>query len=678
MKGKHTWAPAWVSYALIVLLLAMGFALRFKHLLARIFHIDEYISMLAAQMTAEKGAPIFPSGMFYDHGLLTSYLTAPLLRLLGFSEEIARWPALLAGLLTVAALYLIGARLKSQAAGLLAMTFAVLDVNMILWSARVRMYSLAGLFMALGLYFLAQGTMVNPQRRYRLAAVACYVGAALTHSVSVVILPVWGLAGLVCVAVGRKKFDLDWYRHKSIRLEVLILLLLLVVGTGFGIVRQIPFLSPGADGGDGTGGVVGVLRKFLEPGVSWERIDDFIHYYTTPSYWPLLVLGGLAFVLAAASVMRGQFSRRDLVTLFLGLVFWLAMAELGLALNHTWRKTRYLFILCQAPFLLLAADGLARLGGLIAGLFRKRPQSMALAGTLLGIMAILGSWGSSALATASAQGTGGYDVALMWVKKNWQGGDRVMTVHPSAAYLYLGRSDYYATQGTARVFLDEESEELVDRYIGSQLVNSVDSFNALVAQQGRLWFVVDASRLFARYDPLFVQQVFAQMDMVHEAGGVLVFLSRPYPQPVPAEPSSMVNASFADLIELGGYSLNLERIAPDRTVQLGLYWRPQAAHFAKVYKVFVQLRNERDQTVAQADHFIFEGWLTGSVMDQLRDQHEWLRDTADLTLPQELPSGRYHLLVGLYDPDTPTFERVHVVPDQSGENAVLLETVAVP
>jgi hypothetical protein len=30
--------------------------------------------------------------------------------------------------------------------------------------------------------------------------------------------------------------------------------------------------------------------------------------------------------------------------------FWLAIAELGLALNPTWRKTRYLFVLCQAPF----------------------------------------------------------------------------------------------------------------------------------------------------------------------------------------------------------------------------------------------------------------------------------------------------------------------------------------
>jgi hypothetical protein len=57
-------------------------------------------------------------------------------------------------------------------------------------------------------------------------------------------------------------------------------------------------------------------------------------------------------------------------------------------------------------------------------------------------------------------------------------------------------------------------------------------------------------------------------------------------------------------------------------------------------------------------------------------QGEWLRDTADLTVPQELPSGTYRLLVGLYDPDT--FERVPLVADQSGENAVILETVSIP
>jgi hypothetical protein len=63
-------------------------------------------------------------------------------------------------------------------------------------------------------------------------------------------------------------------------------------------------------------------------------------------------------------------------------------------------------------------------------------------------------------------------------------------------------------------------------------------------------------------------------------------------------------------------------------------------------------------------------------MAQLRAQHEWLRDSAELALPENLPSGPYRLLVGLYDPDT--FERVPVIADTSGENAVLLETISVP
>ncbi len=678
MKTQQGSMQAGFRYWLILSLFLVAFILRFEHLLARVFHIDEYISMLAAQMTAEKGAPILPSGLLYDHGLLLSYLVAPFLRLLGFSEEIARWPSLLIGMITVAGFYLVGSKLfKSQAAGLFALTLAALDVMMILWSARVRMYALAGFLMLLALYFLAQGTFLNPHRRYRLAAVVCYLGATLTHSVSVVILPIWILAVMISVRLGHKKFNLNWYRQKSVRLEILIGLLLVALGVGFSVVGQIPFLSPEtADAGGGGGGVIGVLMKFLEPGLSWQRVDDFFYYYTSSTYWPLSVLGGLAFLSALVSIVRGQFTRRDLATLFLGLVFWLTIAELGLALTHTWRKTRYLFILCQAPFLLLAADGLARLGEPVTALFRKHAEPLALVGTLLGIMGILGLWGSPAIAAANIQGTGGYDTAFMWVKERWQQGDRVMTVHPSASFLYLGRSDYYATQGTARVLVDDESEELVDRYVGSQLIDSVDTLDQVLSEEGRLWFVVDTSRLFSRYEPLFTQQIFAQMDVVYRAGEVLVFLSQPYSQPVPVEPSTTVTADFGDLIELGGYSLDLGAIAPDGTVQLGLYWRPLTGQFTRVYKVFVQLRNEQDQIVAQADHYILEGFLTSSIMAQLRDQNEWLRDTADLTLPQELPSGTYRLLVGLYDPDT--FERAPVVADQSGENAVILETVSVP
>jgi hypothetical protein len=84
---------------------------------------------------------------------------------------------------------------------------------------------------------------------------------------------------------------------------------------------------------------------------------------------------------------------------------------------------------------------------------------------LLPLFAIILFWATPALDVATARGTGNYNTAFRWVKSHWQAGDRVMTVHPSAAYLYLGHSDYYATQGTARLLADEESEETVDRYL---------------------------------------------------------------------------------------------------------------------------------------------------------------------------------------------------------------------
>jgi 4-amino-4-deoxy-L-arabinose transferase-like glycosyltransferase len=676
MNAKLAARKLTLTYGLMLALLALAFVLRLEHLLARIFHIDEYISMLAAQMTADKGAPIFPSGLFYGHGLLTSYLAAPFLRLFGFSEEMARWPSLLVGMLGVASFYLVGLRLfKSRAAGLFAMTFAALDIQVILWSARMRMYALAGLLMLLVLYFLARGTFLEPKPGYRLAAAACYLGAILSHSVAVVALPVLVAASVIVIALGHKKFRWDWYRRDGVRLEVVIVLVLVLLGVGYSLAEQLPFLSPGAGSGAGGGGVQAVLGKFLEPGVSWERVDDFLYYFTSPAYWPLMLLGVWAMVRALVALVRGELTRRDLATLFLGLVFWLTIAELGLAVTHTWRKTRYLFILCQAPFLLLAADGLARLGESGAALLRTRARSLAPAATVLGIAAILAFWGDPAIGLAAARGTGGYDTAFKWVDEHWQAGDRVMTVHPSAAYLYLGRSDYYATQTTARTLLDDELEE-VDRYVGSDLLDSVAALNQALSQKGRLWFVVDTNRLFSRYELPFVEQVFAQMDVVKRGADVLVFLSRPYPRPLPAQPLVSTQASFGDLIELGGYSLDLDAMAPDRSLQLALYWRPKTAQLSKVYKVFVQLRDEQDDIVAQADHYIFEGFVTASLLEQAGQSGDWLRDSADLVLPTPLPAGRYRLLVGLYDPDS--LDRVPVVADRSGENAVLLETVSIP
>ena len=657
-------------------LLLAAFLLRVDRVMARVFHVDEYISMLAAQMTAVKGVPVLPSGILYPQGLLTSYLAVPFAWLSsGVQEELLRWPSLLVGMFTVASYYVVARRLlASRAAGLFAMAFAALDMLMILWSSRMRMYALAGLFALWALYFLIWGLMRHPRSTYWLAAAACFLGATISHSVIVVALPMWGLALLVTMKLQNARLSVDDIRAGLRRdgLTWVAIIVMVLVALAFGVVGQEAFLTPEQESRNASWiDFAALISKFLSPGISWERVDDFVYYFTSDAYAPLAVLAGVAVLMALVAVTRKRFTPHQMATLFLACVFLFTVAGLGFLFSSTWRKTRYLFILCQPAFMLLAADGLARLGALAGSWLQRRARWLSHVGALVGVALIVVVWGSDTWDGLRTRGTGDYDAAFTWIKKRWQEGDRVMTVHPSAAYLYLGRVDYYAAGERARVLYDEESEETVDRYVGATLIDSAEALNQVLAESaGRLWFVVDRERLFRRYNPLFTQQVFAQMDVVHRSGGVFVFLSHRYPRPVPAQPTMEVRARFDDLVELGGYSVDWDAMAPDNSVPLVLYWRPLTADVPRPFKVFVQLRNGQDEIVAQADHYIFEGWLSVDVLRDLIGQEEWLRDGVQLTVPNPLPRGRYRLLVGLYD--EVTGERVPVQADTSGENAVML------
>ncbi|MGQ9501330.1 MAG: glycosyltransferase family 39 protein [Anaerolineae bacterium] len=662
-----------LSLWIAVVLLLAAFLLRMDRVVARIFHVDEYISMLAAQMTLLKGVPVLPSGMLYSQGLISSYLAVPFAALSdGVQEELLRWPSLLMGVFTVAGYYAVARRLfVSRAAGLFAMTFATLDMLMILWSSRVRMYAPAGLFALWALYFAIRGMVRHPRSTSWLAAAACFLGAMLSHAVIIVALPAWMLAILATMVLGKERLSvagvLGSWRRDRITWTVIAVILLIV--TVFRVIGQgaFPTLTRENDRTQPAGSV-----EVLSPGISWQRIDDFVYYFTSEVYAPLAMLAGLAVLAALVATVRRRSTPHQLVTLCLAFVFLFTVACLGFLFPSVWRKTRYLFILCQPAFMLLAADGLARLGTLASSWLQIRLRWLVDVGVLVSVVLIAVVWGSAAWKSLGTRGTGDYDTAFAWVKAHWQEGDRVMTVHPSAAYLYLGRVDYYAAGERARVlYYDEEGEEIVDRYVGATLVDSAETLNRVLAEsRGRLWFVVDVKRLFRRYDPLFTQQVFAQMDIVHHRGGVPVFLSHQYPRPMPAQPKTELFARFGDLIELSGYSVDFGTVAPDNSVQLVLYWRPLIAKVPRPFKVFVQLRNEQNIIIAQADHYILEGLLSGDVLRDLMEQREWLRDGVQLYIPNPLPQGRYRLLVGLYD--EVTGERVPVQGDTSGENAVVL------
>jgi len=665
------------------LLLLVGFWLRLSLLLGSVFHVDEFISMLAAKMVAERGLPILPSGLFYDHGLLLSFLSGAFVGLAGFSEEVARWPVLLISVFTIAAYYVTAWRLfDSRITGLLAATLVTFEASSILWGTRARMYTLAHLFVLLSLAFLLDGTLKRPSQRSRYLSLVFLVAALFSHTATFLIVPPLAIMLFVFTLTYRR----DWLRHTRIWQEAVVALIVLAVVLAVVAVGQtgstVALQDVDADAGAPFG--LEFLQGFFLPGLEWFRFDNLVGFFEASEYQWLLPVIAVSLLVTVYRVFRRTTTFADVALLFLALFMALVVLQMGALLTDSWSLSRYLFFLVLPAFLLLGAESLARvlrwLAQLISRLVRGPERGTWLTATtpLLGVVLVVAWWGPAAWDTAQAQGTGDYHTAFAFVRENWLPGDRVMTFHPAAAYLYLGRCDYYANQATALVLQEEEDEAApIDRYTGSPLIDSVEKFNAALADGHRTWFVVDRHRLFNRYEPFFIQQVFAQMDFAHQSGEVYVFASHPYPVPLPPEPNTVLDGNFNNLVGLEGYSLDVTSIAPDGTISLGLYWRP-IGDPRRALKVFVHLRDSQGQTVAQADHFIYEGLLDTGEWHRLREDGKWVRDGASLRVAMPLPvdGGPYRIYVGLYDPEN--FERVPLLGDTSGENAVVIDLPELP
>jgi 4-amino-4-deoxy-L-arabinose transferase-like glycosyltransferase len=141
----------------IVVLMGVGAYFRLTHLTMVSPHVDEYLTVWAAQKIIEHGYPLLPSGFIYLPGVLFSYLDALFIYLFGSSEGVARLPSLLIGLFSVPLIYLLGKRMFSRGVGLLAAALLAFSPEAIVWSGRARMYALQQLAVILALCSFYEG-----------------------------------------------------------------------------------------------------------------------------------------------------------------------------------------------------------------------------------------------------------------------------------------------------------------------------------------------------------------------------------------------------------------------------------------------------------------------------------------------------------------------------------------
>ena len=132
-----------------------------------------------------------------------------------------------------------------------------------------------------------------------------------------------------------------------------------------------------------------------------------------------------------------------------------------------------------------------------------------------------------------------------------------------------------------------------------------------------------------------------------------------------------LTANFDDWIVLHGYDLSSQQVQPGESLTFTLYWQAKQQR-PLAYTNFVHLVDATGNTVAQTDvtpgggAFPTDSWVPD----------EWLTDTVTLTLPPDLPSGQYQLLLGWYYWEN--LERLPLLEDTSGQNVVIIPEIIVP
>ncbi len=619
-----------LRWALLVILL-LAFGLRLFHLGSQSLWADEGNS---AFMTGRSVPQILEAAAGDIHPPLYYLALRGWSALGGISEFGLRFPSAAFGLLLVAVLYALGARLFSPRVGILAGFLGALSPPLVYYSQEMRMYSLVALAAALSFYWfwrLLQGDGGWAWLGY----VATSALGLYTHYSFVAVLLVENLAFVLWRwRVWRHRGSWLWWLATQ---GVLFLFFLPW------LVRVWDQLRVWQSGGEavGAGAMLGRLFDYWAFGPAAAR--------GWPLAWLLVGLAGAAW-LGFLTWPRG---RSALALIGLCLVAPTA-GLLALSASRPVSDPKQLFLLTPA-FLLVLSLGANSLSRALA-LGREPWGGMMAAGLgLAAALAFLGPLGAiysdPGLARDDYRGL----VALIEASASPQDAIILDAAGQTEVFNYYYRGDLAQYPLPRSRPLDRAATEAELAEIGASHQN--------------LWLVLWADR---EADPQGVIQgwlnAHAYRSQSRWFGNVLLVRYRQ--GLTTTEGQVPVNLSFGSGVELVGYRLEDGPVSPGQTLGVVLLWRGQGP-LATRYKVFAHLQDSRGHIYAQHDAEPQGGsrpttsWSPGKVVT----------DGHGLTLAWGTPPGIYDVVIGLYDPQTG--QRLEVMSPRPGDEATAVRLAQV-
>jgi hypothetical protein len=561
---------------------------------------------------------------------------------------------------------------------LLATIPIALMADMMVWGGRARMYSLLILLIMLVVHFAYQSTLSAQPRRDRLLAILFFGGALLAHFNAILLTPALILA-MIVVQADLKALPSIKNLVKTYWPEVISLGIVL---TGAVLVKR--FGQPkGAQAYDEVVQEKGlaaawdairvISRAYGELGFGWEDgLGKFALQFANDQWLPLMILllVGCGYTAYQFIKYRANISQRTRFLLFL-CVIWLTTLILMLTVvSNERRDPKYLTMI--VPFLSLIVMevivlGAAWLSNRLPTATRNRLLRLQPLWLILAVIALAAYYLPGSFRVFTGQELG-YNHTMRYVSDRRQPGDLVLTSFTPACSLYLNDCDYYATQDPAQRRILEVEEDEVDRWSGASILDNEADFEAILRATDRVWFITDRWRLDGYYDAPFRNLIFSQMRHVDEDQDSIVFLKDGPFQDI--QPDRPLAANLDNQLELWGYDLNDTEFEAGEAINLTLYWKTLARPQAD-YTIFVHLRDQDNSNLAQFDFQPFDGtfptsaWRPGEIVQLPVTIH----------LPESTTAGEYRLLMGMYL--LATLDRIPVIGDQSGENAVILTNISV-
>lgn len=638
-------SPRLFIAATLLALAFIGFCLRLTYAREASPFIDEYTTMWVTQRTLQHGFPVFPTGAIYSQGLLFTYLDALAFKLFGFSELVARMPSLILSVISIPLIYWVGRKLFSPWVGLIAAALLTFDPQAIIWGGRARNYALLLPIALLSTFFFYKGVIYGEDRGYRRLSFLLLLGAVFTHNQASLLLPAYLLLALL-------RRGWRWF----LRITVMVEHLLLIAGMAISVELYRYMRPPGwtevGEGRPPLGFSLDILKA----------IRRYKPFFVGPDHLPivgfltlLIILGLLYLCLTWRRQGRAitAFVGEEGNLLFLYILFGVLILEMVFVVNERRWSYRYLFMLSPHFFLMASAmlikslNLLALYGRRLIPQIRSPLPRRAYAPLLSGLaVAFIGVLCFPAANSAAQSQEPGYDLAFQYLKERWREGDKVMTFTSPPCMLYLGKCDYIAVELDFHSYATKEGPYWIEAWGGIPILFTDEDLMEVINKSPRLWFVVDDIRLHTRYTPQFIQYVWDHMELKANKRGALVFLAQNPPPPGPTVGGSL-NIELEGKVALLGYGLNGGSFKPGEEVYLSLRWKGLESDL-KSYSIFVHLFDAQGTLWAQDDSEPAGGlyptnyWRVG----------EAITDTHRLTLPTDIPAGRYRLEMGVYEPST--------------------------